>query len=136
MPVGSLTLELQSELIPVIQEVLVELGQDLLIVRPGLPTGGTDDDGRKIRAGGSQATVRGYLYALDLVSRSRLARGDPGLPVPRYAALLPFTADVSGGDWHFEYGGASYYPLGDAVDLGTQGVAWEVPLGAPGQRSV
>jgi hypothetical protein len=132
---GPLTLELQTELIPAIQEVFAELGQDLLIVRPGLPTGGTDDDGRKIRAGGSEATVRGYLYAIDLVSRARLAHGDPGLPVPRFAALLPFSADVAAGDWHLELNGVAYYPIGDAVDLGTQGVAWEVPLGAPGQRS-
>ena len=132
---GPLTLELQAELIPALREVFAELGQDLLIVRPGLPTGGTDNDGRKIRSDGSQQQVRGYLYALDLVSRARLARGDPGLPVPRYAALLPFAADVSAGDWHLEAAGVSYYPIGDAVDLGTQGVAWEVPLGAPGQRS-
>lgn len=131
---GPLTLEFQAELIPLLEEVFADLGQDLVIVHPGGPTGTTDNEGRRVKTSAASETVRGYLYALDLVSRARLTRGDEGLNVPRYAVLLPFSAPVSAAGWHIEAGGVPYYPLADAVDLGAQGVAWEVPLGAPGQR--
>jgi len=123
-------------LAPVLPQLFAQQGQSLTIVRPGSPTGPTGEDGRRTLVGGSSATVHGLLYGLSLQEQTRLTRGDTSLPVPRYVAFLPHDAPVAAAGWHLEANGLAYYPLGDVVDFGNLGVAWEVPLGAPGQRRV
>lgn len=139
------TAELQDLTLPVLDQVVAALGRDLVIVRLGTPSGSYDDDGRREAGSGSETRLprRGLLMPAE--ERVVRAAADAGLPVPRFVALLPYSApgptalsprlptDLAQTGFVVEDGGQQYYPTADARNEGNQGVLWVVPLGAPGE---
>ncbi|WP_019584679.1 hypothetical protein [Deinococcus apachensis] len=125
------------------QAVLDVVGEDLVIVRSGQPTGGFDDDGRRPVGPETRLTLRGLLMPAE--ERTVRLASDAGLPVPRFVAYFPFSAPgltplsprvptgLGQTGFVIEAGGDRYYPTQDARDEGGQGVLWVVPLLAPGE---
>lgn len=128
---GSLTQELREDLIPELADLFEEAGHDLVIVRPGEASGDWNAQGRRSRGGETRTSVRGLL--MPARDSTRRAAADAGLPVPHFVAYLPFSAPLDRPGFLIEHEGQRFYPTEDARDPGGQGVAWVVPLGAPGE---
>lgn len=107
-------------------------GHDLTVTFASTVTNGWDDDGNQIPAASTSTLVRGILTPVS--DRRRMAAAGQQLPVPSYAAYIPFPeVDLSSPDWHLEYQGVRYYPTRDAQNVGGQGICWLLELGSPGE---
>lgn len=109
--------------------IFAQLGQDLILIRPAVPSARWGASGK---SPGVQTPVRGLLLPAS-ESAQRVAAG-AGLPVPRLELYLPRSAELDTPGWHVQdpVTGDHVYPLADARALSGQGI-WTVPVGAPSE---
>lgn len=104
---GKMTKELQSELRPIIDEILTDFGHDYTIIRPG----------------NIQTTVRGLVYQLE--DRSTISKivEELDVKVNSYQGIFKYDAVLDIPYWIMDESGEVFVPDGITEDPGGQDVA-------------
>ena len=136
LTLGFDTANLQALTIPQLTAVFANFGHDVMIVgAETVDTSGPPDEyGNWPRVFGGATAVRGYLYQLSERQRAQYASAGAQTDIPQWRALLPISAPVNQPGFTLMWQEQTFYPKGDARDIGNQGVAWSVDLSAPGAR--